>query len=154
MVSTTCLDGTTSAPGWDGTRTFDAQIPIGPPHFSNSESGEKDQTGSVHIRELVTPQAFELADDRGMVLRVEGLECQPGELGQRQAKGSRRFLAEPMQEPTVGFRNDREGRMTPSRWARKQFDGGGMKSIRAIEKCDENSAIQEDGVRFHGRGRP
>jgi len=45
----------TSAPGRDDPSAFDAQIPIGPPYFSNSESGEKDQTGGVHIGELVTP---------------------------------------------------------------------------------------------------
>ncbi len=65
-----------------------------------------------------------------MVFRVERLEGEPGQIGQRQAKGPRRFLTQPMQEPSVGLGDDRQGRMAASRRTREQLDGSGMESIR------------------------
>ena len=68
-------DAPTSRPGRDNARAFEAQVPIGTPHFSNPESGEKDQAGGVHIREFVAPQTFELAENRRMVLKSTNKFC-------------------------------------------------------------------------------
>jgi len=64
----------TSRSSRDDGRTFDTQISIGTPHLSNPESGEKHQTGSIYIRELVATQEFELAENCGVVLCVDRLQ--------------------------------------------------------------------------------
>jgi len=65
--------------------------------LSNPESGEKHQTGSIYIRELVATQEFELAENCGVVLCVDRLQGEPREVGQCQSKGACRLLAEAMQ---------------------------------------------------------
>ncbi len=89
-----------------------------------------------------------------MVLHVERLEAEPREVRQRQTKRACRLLAETMQKPSIGLRDNRQGRMTSARRMREEFEGRGMEAIRAVEKGDEDTAVQESRVSLHGRGRP
>lgn len=87
-----------SRAGRDDARSVDAQVAIGAPHLSNPKLREEDQGGSIDVGQFVATQAFELLQDGDMMRRVEGVQDQPGKIGQCEAECARCLLTEPMQE--------------------------------------------------------
>jgi hypothetical protein len=99
-------------------------------------------------------KAFELPDDGGVVVVVEGQKDEAGEVAEREAERPRRVLTEPMQKPPVRLGNDREGRVPSARRVREEASRAGMLPVGAVQEGDEDTAVQEDGAGLHGRGRP
>ena len=102
----------------DDTRAFDVRS-RSVPHTSRIRSRERKTRAEASTYVSLWPRRrSSFLQDRGVVRRVECVQGQPREVDQGEAKRARRLLAESMQEPPIGSRDDRQGRMASSRRVR------------------------------------
>ena len=133
---------------------LEPEIPVGSPHLSDPELPEPHQARCVDIRELVSAQALELAEDFRVMLRVDRQQLESRELGQGETERSSRLFAQAMEEPAVGLGDHGERGQPPSGRIGEETDGGGMIAVGAVEERDADAGVEEDRPGAHGRARP
>lgn len=123
---------------------FEREVAIGPPHLRDAEALEEDEAGGIDVRKLVTAQALELAAGRLVMGQVRREELQPRQIGERQPKRPRGFLAEAVQEPPVCLCDDGQRGVPTSGWIGEEPEGCGMMGVAPVEERYENPGVEED----------
>jgi hypothetical protein len=133
---------------------FHPKIEVGTPHFAYTVPPQEDETRRIHVGKLAATQLLELRHHLLVMCVVEGEKGEPGEVVDSYTKGAGRIFAQAVEKPPVRLRHNREGGIPTAGRIGKESDCLGMIMVGAVEKSDEDPAVEEDRSASHGRERP
>jgi hypothetical protein len=119
-----------SLDSWNHGGTVRREVLIRAPDLGDAPLRQEDEARGIHVRQLVAAESVEHPAHRTMVVGVERQQCESRQIGQCKTERACGLLAQPVEEPATGLRNDRRRGALPPRRIGKEADDGPADSSR------------------------
>jgi len=123
---------------------LDGQMVIRPPHGGDAFAGQPDQARGIHVGELGAPKRVEFAIHGRSVTIIDSQNHEARKVGGQESKRPRGILAQAVQEPAIGLRDDQCRGAPTARTPREERHDFLVQTIGSVEKGDEGTGIDED----------
>jgi Na+/H+-dicarboxylate symporter len=138
---------------WGDAGSLDGKVVIGPPHLTDPQRLEPDETRGVDEGELQAPQLVRLSPRRLEMRSIDAQDFERRETLEQRAKRPSRTLSRAVQKPPVRLRDHQHGGLQSLGRSREQTDCILVQPVRTHEESDEGAGVDE-GIALHGCSRP